>query len=223
MVEWKVEEMKFRKYGFSDLEISTNREDKIEFVDRFCDGKFSYLLSLIERFKDDYDTLPHDNFGYVKTVSLMAWIKRNDVKYDRPIIDDWYKYGEFNVAGVRGNINRTKEDYELIRYGNRNQYTDIVDFAFRNTLEKCLKEEERYFRNTDEYCILKQKFRQRHYNTTFGVPITELNDGNIYISKEDDYHVMREITIDELRLLLSKYEELDALVSKIEDKINIEY
>ena len=39
----------------------------------------------------------------------------------------------------------------------------------------------------------------------------------------DDSDDERDITIDELKLLLSKYEELDRLVEKITEEINIKY
>ena len=62
MFEWKVEDMALLnqkggvfigKEKIYDCESKVSREDKIAFVDSFQDGKLSYLLSLIDKFKED--------------------------------------------------------------------------------------------------------------------------------------------------------------------------
>ena len=104
MFDWKVEEMALMKeksvYYFGreriyNCERTTSREDKIAFVDGLKDGKLSYLLELIEKFKKDSETMPKNSWGNVKTASLKAWIRKNDTKYDEKVIDDSYNYGKF--------------------------------------------------------------------------------------------------------------------------------
>ena len=102
MFNWIVEEMKLMnsKKNFNGtyfFEDEVSREDKIAFVDSKQDGILSYLMMIIEKFNQDVDNMPKDQWGNVKTVSLKAWIKKNDTKYSRPIIDDHYRYGRYFV------------------------------------------------------------------------------------------------------------------------------
>ena len=223
MFEWKVEKMKLmnEKSGLYlgsekifDCENEVSREDKIAFVDSMTDGKLSYLISLIEKFETEKDKMPKDDYGNVKTVSLKAWIKRNDKKYNRPIIDDRYHHGHFSILRVERYIqDNRKGHYEI--------YNDLADECFHRQLLECKREEEKYFAEHDEYSILKKKFRERNYDTTFGVIISTWSNGRITISDDSDNE--RDITIDELKDLLSKYEQLDTLVEKLTAETHIVY
>lgn len=229
MFEWKVEEMALMK-NHADVysgrykvtlyacENSVSREDKIAFVDSKTDGKLSYLLSLIEKFNADKDSLPKKDsmFGEpeVKTTSLKAWIKRNDTKYSQKLIDDWFKYGKYNLLDCERNIqSNRKGDYDY--------YEDLVDEVFRKQLMKCEEEEQKYFKDHDEYSILKKKFeeKQRQYGTTFDVGIVTGSCGVCV----GDFDCKRDISIDELKELLSKYEQIDALVEKLTKETHIVY
>lgn len=229
MFEWKVEEMKltndhadsFRgryKTTLYACEYSVSREDKIAFVDSKTEGKLSYLLFLIEKFNSEKESLPKkDNvFGdpEIKTTSLKAWVKRNDTKYQQKVIDDWYQYGKYNLLGCERNIQSNTK-------GNYDYYDDFVDEVFRRQLMECEREEQKYFREHDEYSILKQRFeeKQNQYRTSFGVSIVTGSCGVCV----GDFDRKRDITIDELKELLSKYEQLDALVEKLTKETNIIY
>lgn len=231
MFEWKVEEMalmngkKSEYLGFRkgdatlfDCESSLSREDKISFIDSMQDGKMSYLLSLIEKFNADKENLPKKEsmFGEpeIKTTSLKAWIKRNDTKYSQKMIDDWYKYGKYNLLGCERNIqSNRKGDYDY--------YEDLVDEVFRRQLIECENAERKYFREHDEYSILKKKFeeKQGQYGTAFGVSIVTGSCGVCV----GDFDNKRDITIEELKELLAKYEQLDALVEKLTAETHIVY
>ena len=229
MFEWKIEDMALLnekdgiflgKEKIYNCESKVSREDKIAFVDSLQDGKLSYLLSLIEKFNEEKESLRKDDWGNVKTVSLKAWIKRNDTKYNRPIIDDWFHYGSYNILGsVRWITNDNKGGYDT--------YNDLVDEVFHRQLKDCKDKEYRYFLEHDEYSILKEKFRNKNYGTTFGVNIATCSDGKIYVYEdgEDGFYdsERREITIEELKYLLAKYEELDSLVEKITKETNIKF
>lgn len=229
MFEWKVEEMALMK-NHEDVyrgrykttlyacENSVSMEDKIAFVDSKTDGKLSYLLSLIEKFNVDKDSLPKKNsmFGEpeVKTTSLKAWIKRNDTKYSQKLIDDWFKYGKYNLLGCERNIqSNTKGTYDY--------YDDLVDEIFHRQLIECEREEQKYFHEHDEYSILKKRYREKNYDTTFGVHIRDWSTGRLTVADDNDNE--RDITIDELKELLSKYEQLDALVEKLTKETHIVY
>lgn len=220
MFEWKVEDMVLLnqkggvflgKEKIYDCEHKVSREDKIAFVDSLQDGKLSYVLALVEKFNEERETMPKDQWGNVKTVSLKAWIKRND---DRKLLDDTYRYGDIRIIGGR--------NIESIAFkGGYDTYEDYVDEIFHRQLRECEKEEKRYFLEHDEYSILKKKFRDRDYHTTFGVHIITSSDGNIYVG--EDFDTKREITMDELKDLLAKYEQLDALVEKLTAETHIVY
>lgn len=228
MFEWKVEEMTLRnekcKFHVGNTRIyscenTTSREDKISFVDSFQEGKLSYLLGLIEKFNSDKENLPKKDsvFGEpeIKTTSLKAWIKRNDTKYSQKIIDDWFKYGKYNLLGCERNIqnNDGKGTYDY--------YEDLVDEVFHRQLIKCEEEEQKYFHEHDEYSILKKKFeeKQQQYGTTFGVGIV-MGSCGICVGDFENY---RDITIEELKELLSKYTQMDNLVERLTEETHIVY
>lgn len=229
MFEWKVEEMALMnnhadihngryKIAIYSCENSVSREDKIAFVDSMQDGKLSYLLSLIEKFNEDKDNLPKKEtmFGEpeVKTTSLKAWVKRNDTKYSQKIIDDWFKYGKYNLLGCERNIQYNhKGEYDF--------YEDFVDEVFRRQLMKCEEEEHKYFREHDEYSILKKKFeeKQNQYHTTFGAEIWT-GSGGVQIGNSDK---RRKLTVEELKEFISKYAQIDTLVEKLTEETHIVY
>ena len=226
MFNWKVEEMALMnerkglivgKEKVYSCESQISREDKIAFVDSMQDGKLSYILALIDKFNEDKAALPKDKWGDVKTVSLIAWVKRNDTKYDRPIVDIMYNYGRYYLLGMKRNVtHHYRGDYDT--------YDDLVDEAFHRQLKECKHMEEKYFHEHDEYSVLKERFRNKRYNTTFGVHIATCSDGSIYVYENSDSFYdseKREITIDELKYLLAKYDELDQLVAKITAETNI--
>ena len=81
MIKWKVEEMKLMnetsniymgKEKIYDLENTSTRKKKIEFVDSLYDGKLSYLLNLEKKYEEDEESLSKDQYGHIRTVSLKA-------------------------------------------------------------------------------------------------------------------------------------------------------
>lgn len=224
MFKWNVEDMVLlnQKGGFFigkekiyNCEREVSREDKIAFVDKMQDNKLSYLLDLLKKFDKEKANLKYDNMGYIKTVSLKAWLKKNDI---RNLVDDYYKYGEFSLLRVTRNIER--HTYK----GNYETYEDLVDELFHRQLKECQREEKQYFLDHDEYNVLKQKVKKknRQYDTSFGAYLSFCSDGTISVCDEDDINE-REITIEELKELLDKYEQLDKLVEKLTEETNIKY
>lgn len=198
-----------------NCEYEVSREDKIAFVDSMQDGKCSYLLALIEKFEQDKESLPKDKWGAVRTNSLQGWVRRNDTKYQRPLIDIEYCYGQYRLLGMERYItNNTKSCYDM--------YEDLVDELFHRQLQSCERQESNYFKEHDEYEILKKKFRDRNYGTTFGVKIYSWSSGRITVANENG-DLERDITIEELKELLSKYEQIDALVEKLTVETHIVY
>lgn len=222
MFEWKVEDMVLSnedsklfvgcKEKLYRCEPKVSREDKIAFVDSMQDGKLSYILELADKFEKDKETLPKDKWGHVKTVSLKAWLKRNDT---RKIVDDKFHYGEIYF------LHCSRYIYCLNKRQGYGIYEDYVNEVFHKQLQKCEAMEKQYFLEHDEYSILKQKFRDKKYNTTFGVHTAMCSNGDVYVVDDDGNK--REITIDELKELIEKYEQLDKLVEKLTMETHIIY
>ena len=105
--------------------------------------------------------------------------------------------------------------------GSYDTYADLVDELFHRQLKTCEQEEQSYFLEHDEYSILKRKFSEMmdKYSTTFGVSIV-ISGNNYYVG---NFKENREITVDELKDLLSKYEQLDSLVEKLTEETHIAY
>lgn len=226
MFEWKVEDriLMNQKGGvilnnrekIYDCENKVSREDKIAFVDSMQDGALSYLLDLIEQFDKDKSTLPKNQYGIVKTVSLKAWIRKHDIKYNRPIIDDSFCYGRYCLLGIARNILYNKK-------GILETYEDLVDELFHRQLKKCEELEWHYFRENDNYSILKTKLRDYFdkYETSFGALISFDSKGEVHVVDENDSCIMRKITIQELKELIYKYEQVHAFIAKLTKETHI--
>lgn len=225
MFTWKVEDMALmnergriiigseRIYG---AESKTSREEKILFVDSFNECKLSYLLGLIEKFKEDSKTMPKDTYGNVKTVSLKAWIKKNDTKYPRPVLDTDYHYGQYYILGTKRNIlYNHKGQFDL--------YDDLVDEMFHRQLKECERKEMEYFAEHDEGSILRAELVKKHekFRTTFGVRLGF--SGSRGVKFYDGKGRERDLTIAELKELIGKYEELEAYIAKLTAETHIEY
>lgn len=224
MFEWKVEDMALmnapsymvgRERIFA-VESSTSREDKIAFVDSMTDGRLSYLLDLISKFEAEKDSLPKDQFGVVKTNSLKAWMKKNDTKYEERILDKWWQYGSYNFLNVRRNIKTNRK-------GPYEHYDDLVDECFHRQLFNLVEKERNYFREHDEYEILKKKVNDYTdtYRMTFGADLSFCSNGRIKVLGENNKE--RDITKEELLCLIENYEKLDAFVQQLSESTHISY
>ena len=229
MFEWNVEDMSLLnekgKFYIGENRIyacenEVSRENKIEFLDRMNDGKMSYLVDLINKYNEEQESLPHDGYGYVKCVSLKAWIKRNDPK---GLVDKNYHYGHFSFLGVERFIQLSyKQNYN--QKGYHDVYGDLVDECFHRQLVRCEKMEKEYFETHDEYCLLKRRFKEyaQTYHTEFGVMIAFGSDGRVSVY-DDSLEKHRDITTLELKELIGKYEQLEALINELTRNTDIRY
>lgn len=221
MFEWKIEDMSLmneaaaadnpKKYVFK-CESEVSREDKIAFVDSMNDGRLSYLLNLQEKFDAEKDSLPKDRFGATKTVSLKSWLKRND---PRQMVDTQFNYGLYGVLGAIRYIHHTYKNVH-------DMHTDFVDEAFHRQLWKCENAERAYFAEHDEYSILKNQLREKGLSITFGVHLAFWGSGKITIQNEDGTQE-REITMEEIKELLHKHEQVEALIEKLTAETHITF
>ena len=192
--EWNVENLKLKKEVdsagrfwngiFNDC-YTTSREDKIAFVDKYVDGKLSMILEAAEKFKAEEANLPKDKFGYVKTMSLVAWIKRNGYAEK---FDTKYHYGEVYIFGMRRKFWNTnvKAGYD--------KFDDIVDEAFNQALRNLCQEEEEWWETHDEYMVTYTKLRNHPfagnvvdygYDSKDRIWVTNENDERKYLTVED--------------------------------------
>lgn len=224
--EWKVEDMALmnekgniyiRNEKIYKAENELTREEKIEFLDSMNDGLTSYILGLADKLKEDKTNgvIKKDKYGQMNTISFAAWIKKNDTR--NCIGNSTYNMGEIRFSPCR-NINRLDTNVSMFR---SSIYTDYVDEAFHIKLKDFEKQERQYFKNHDEYEILKTKVSEYSYKYgAFGLNIWRSNNKGLSFYKNDNANSSeRKLTLDELKLLNSKYEEMDTLYQKISSEM----
>ena len=226
MFEWKVEAMKLlqeRPINYSgkdfpfNCELELSQEEKIQFIDSIENGRMTYILELVNKFGKERNSLAKNKWGGINTNSLKAWIKRNDCRH---MIDCDYDYGKIRFLGVKSFITRLTSESDKMYY---ETCEDFINDVFHVILLRCRNNEIDCYKSNDEYEILKEKFRNRKYRTTFGVHIASWSSGRICVYDENDDNKERDITIDELKLLIEKDEELDRIIQKMSSEINITY
>jgi hypothetical protein len=211
-MKWNVEEMKLmnRKGGIrinsSKIydEESIGKQEKIDFVDSMQDGKLSYILTLFKKFNEDKKTMPkNDNWGDVKTVSLKAWLKRND---ERELFDNWFRYGKISLLSCEVFIQRQK----VTRY---NTYEDFTDEVFHKQMIECENLERKYFREHDEYSILQNEIQNNINKIWLGT--------NISVSSRDGIKAYEEkLSIEDLKFIKEKYDYINKVISDESDEID---
>lgn len=223
--EWNVEEQILKnsqytssngRYSFNEYpwESEFSTEDKIEFIDKYANpsGLASYLINLVDCLKAERDKMPLDNWGNIKTVSLKAWIKRNDSK---EILDNSWRYGHI----VTKYLDRYIQTID--RKGTYDKYENFIDQMFYKLLsELCLKEEQ-WFKAHDEYSILINEIKEESRKRGTLVPMitgskTQLSDGS-------GNFVGRDFTLAELKELKAKYDELEQYIEKLKESISFSF
>lgn len=223
MFEWKVEEMKFMNMGKYDkeyyvIEYDFSTEEKREILSKYSNGNTEYFIKLNNMYMDDIENkvIKCDVYGYPKENSKKSWIRKHDTK---------------NVFwnGINKDNLFTKDYFREPFFGYYNDWyfgyvvnDAMIDKTFHKLLKYFEEEEKKYFCKHDEYEVLKTKFRN-YGCPCFGVYVASSSNGCIYILDTNDDRKKREITIDELKLLLSKYEELKTYEEKLCKEINIEF
>ena len=167
MFEWNVSDLKLYHEKVNNAtpfncEDKTSRADKIAFVDSQTDGELSYLLNLAKRLENDRHNLPVDTWGCIKTISLKAWLKKNDT---RGIIDSKYRYGDIGGNTCNRNILNInlKSGWDM--------WEDFVDETFHRRLLKCRDKEAKWFSEHDELTIATKAFESIRFPDCFGFNI----------------------------------------------------
>jgi hypothetical protein len=189
-----------RRFFLSD---ELESADKIAMIDEFKDGIASYVLNILEKYAMEKGSLPQNSYGSPKTVSLKAWLKKNDPRehfcfstYDGV---SYYMFGrEFtNLELICGNS----------KHGNQMPYTlrGVENQWFHDFLVEMGKEEDTWFANNDPHMLKLEKVRK--LGREFGV------FGNKLLN--DVVHNRADTTDENLGLFIMKYELMQAFCEKI--------
>ena len=223
MFRWNKEELRFKnikaepvgtlRKAFEDLATSVSYQDKFEFLDMGNDYKLSEIKRIVDLYRVSSNELKHDRYGSVKTVSLKAWIKRNDPTH---VFDDAYSIG--HTKGFYPDA--FLQDLALVDdiKGVGDRFENWVNKLFVETCFKLRTEEINYFKSTDPYEVAKTNLRRysERYSTTFNMHLGFCSDGRIFVYEDDtcDDVKKHDISLIEISGLLSKYRLLEK-VSKL--------
>ena len=112
-----------------------------------------------------------------------------------------------------------------IKYNIFEDPCDIVDMAFHQELLYCKKEEEKYFYklngcDKDEYkSLMDTCYHYFHSHITFGLILFLDKDNNLFII--NNKNSVRLLTLNELKIIISKYKRVEALIEQISDEEDI--
>lgn len=150
LVNWEVSEGFVRGLDRKHLaEKVCSYEDKVRVIDAHHDGKMSYILELIEKFKAEYksiktvycdpDFMLPNSLPRLNTNSLKAWLRKNDTKnitYNKGTFDFYDRY--FNVVDYSGlYCDGLYRDFLTPSF--------IVDYTFESLLSDLYEKETNFY------------------------------------------------------------------------------
>jgi len=183
------------------IEKEISLEDKIKIIDIFHNNIATYMLDIIIKWENEKDSLPKDRWDNPKTVSVKAWIKRND-----PLnkIDTEFKIGKYHLFERRFESLNIK--CPSTEYGYSMEYTGehVVNQWFHNLCVMLYKEELKWFEENDlmQVKINKVKELGKSYRTIFNCKL--LND--IIYNKEEN------VTEEQINVFLSAYDVIERCI-----------
>lgn len=189
-------------------ETEWTREEKIEFVDNYTEGKLTKTLEAADKFEAEKDTICKSAWGGYKENSLKAWIKRNG--YD-DIFDIRFTVGESRlIHGFQRHITNitTKYGYDT--------HTDIVDEVFHRTCYELAVKERKYYYENDPFEAKKKEFKNNTYVTLI-CDYGWSSGGELWIEKDGNRIDLTEEMID---TILAKAEEVKAYADKIKTDVD---
>ena len=185
------------------IEKEISLEDKIKIIDIFDNNIATYMLNIINKWDDEKDSLPKDKWDNIKTVSVKAWIKRND-----PLnkIDTEFKIGKYYLFERRFESLNIK--CPSTEYGYSMEYTGeyIVNQWFHNLCMILYKEELKWFKENNPLQIKINKVKKlgNSYGVVFNCKL--LND--IIYNQEEN------VTEEQIDVFLSAYEAIKKCVAE---------
>lgn len=226
-IEYKIEDLKFLNMkkiavykssprytnGMSIFEIENEltREEKIELMDEMRDDIASYMLNIIKKWEDEKEELPKDNYGYVKTVSKKAWIKRNDplnivnIKYIESLGSYYMFKNEFK--GLSLECPSTEYGYSMEHTGG-----DIVDQWFHDFCSALYLEEKKYFEKTDTKEIKLAEVKEKFLKYHIYFDEIEINDIG--------YNGKKDVSEERLDEYIKAFDKLEEKIKEISIELN---
>lgn len=245
IMEYRIEDCKLyneKKHGGTiingnfiyEMESKFSTEEKIKFIDenyelRGHKNACTYMLNLINKYLVEKDNLPKDTYGYVKTVSLKAWLKKNDFW---KVVDDRYHYGSYCFA-MREYSNFATLTPRPTWTSNTpyyNQEGKIVDLWFHDVLEILYHEEMKYFNDHNSLILKIRKIVDyRNLYGSFGIKKIDLVASNGLSVLDSEWRRTfhhSPITEEEIDKMLKVYEDYDkfakAKTKEIQDNLGWE-
>ncbi len=219
--EWKPEEQVLTKTTIKTANgyiypwcSEFSRDEKIEFIDKYASKEdlATYVLNLSSQFEKDKENMPLDKWGKIKTVSLKAWIKKND---NRNIIDYKYHYGEIHCRYLNRFIQHINEK------GIYEKFDDFIDQMFYILLQECLKAEKDWFKEHDEYSVLLNTVVKKAQKYGYLVPMI-MGSNTLFSDGSGDFNG-RMFTIKELKELNEKYDMLEQYIEDLKNSISFSF
>lgn len=180
-------------------------------------GVATYLWNIIDRFCEERVALSKDTYGYVKTVSLKAWLKRND---PMSIVDNWYHYGTYRLFGYDSNINHQEKNstYDVDRKD------AIVNEWYKGLLNELLKVEEIYYTEHDPISngIREIVKLEKMYGCLGSERIASIAGNGLSYTRKDwlDWTKDPPVTVEEIDAILAAYDKTRKFIENISAEIN---
>ena len=240
-MEYKIEDLvlykekqEAPKKSVFDLEHKLTQAEKAEFIDKYYlwrnknTGMATYMLNLIDKFNAEKDAMPKDQYGGVKTVSLKAWLKKNDTL---GVVYNSYSYGHYYFVGSEF-TSLSKTPTPLWGRGNPyyGQEGKVVDYWLHDLLNELYKKEVAWYK---DHNTLNQKVRQiKKYCDlygSFGIKLVDLVGCNGESVLDDSWlktwHYTKP-TEEEIDKILEVYQEVDTMMKaktkEIQEKLGWE-
>lgn len=189
-----------------EIEKQLSIEEKIQFIDEMKDGVGSYLLNILTKWENEKDELPKDQYGNPKSVSVKAWIKRND---PRGIIDTKFNIGHYTLFGTHHTTMSTV--CQDTKYSNLEYIGEhIVHQWFHDLCEELYWEERKYFKEHDPVQLKLRKIRE-YADKRILFDNEELNE-IIFKNKED-------VPEERLDKYIEAYERIENEIKRISEEL----
>lgn len=191
------------------LENELNEDEKLNLIDKFTNNSGTYMLTLINKFIEDYKsgTIKQSGYKSVHKGSLKSWLNKND---DRKYISDYSKsYRAF------GNEYRLNENSKIANgYYDCHKEENIVNDWFHNLLIELVSIEEKYYLKNDIREVKINKLKSYRGSTL--LPYIERNTGTEW--EKFGWSNCREISNETLDGALEIYEEINEQVTELQNK-----
>ena len=199
----------FGKMEVFEIEKEISFEDKIKIIDIFEDSVATYLLDIITKWNKEKESLPKDNWENPKTVSVKAWIKRNDPKKK---INNDYKIGRYWLYG--NEFKSLDLECPSTEHGYSLEYTGehVANQWFHDLCKKFEEKESNWFKENDPKQIKINKVKALGNSYRIGFNCKLLND--IVYNREEN------VTDEQLDIFIDAYKTLEKCITEQTEKIS---